>query len=299
MAFAQALSLSPKAPMKSAEELVAILASPLPALPPGDTGRTAAELRRMRTSCAAEVWRHPGWAELVGWIVRRVPDCDPTIAAVHAIRNRERALVDPGYARSLAGYVSRIAHRSGEECHKVQRLEVLAWDPPEPPHVRPRPTESLLAETLGLLAAAGARPSEQSRTLISSAVDIAVDWWDGLAARSGLVGDELVRAARRSRQTTGSQRLRANFDGPAARPLVALLVGGDQRGRAARGAAGVEAGLLYWALLVRRADSRGGVAPVPPAPVLRAWVTHVGSIERVIGSTGSAASPGTGPTIAA
>ena len=299
MAFTQALSRSLPAPTKSAEELVTILAAPLPALPSGDTADAAAELRRMHSSCAVEVWRHPGWAQLVDWIVRRVPDCDPTTAAVHAVRNRERAVSDPDYARSLAGYVRQIAHRSAEEGRKAQRVQELTWDPPQPPVERLRPTESLVAETASLLSVAGVRPSEESWNLINAGVDTAVDWWDGLAARTGLVGDELVRAARRSRQTTGNQRLRANFDGPTARPLVALLVGGDQRGRSARQAAGVEAGLLYWSMLVRRADTQGGAAPIPPAPIRRAWATHVDSIERAISSTDSAATPATGPTIAA
>lgn len=279
---------------------MSILSGPLPVLPPGEASGVAAELRRMRSSRAIAVWRHPGWADLVGWIVRRVPECDPTIAAVHAIRNRERALADRAYARSLVGYVRRIAQRSmADPAPDPGRTEELTWDPPEPPVEFARPTESLAAEANRLLSVAGVRPSDRSWSLIAAGVDVAVDWWDGLAVRTGLVGDELVVAARQSWRTTGNRRLRANFDGPTARPLVALLIGGDQRGRAARRAAGVEAGLLYWSLLLRHADGQGQTAPVPAPPICRAWSTHVAAIERAVTSNGSAAEPDIGPTIAA
>lgn len=299
MALAQALPRPSTAPTGSAAELVAILARPLPALPPGGVSAAAAELRHMHSRRAASVWRHPGWTDLVGWIIRAVPDCDPTVAAVHAVSNRERALVDPGYARSLAAYVRRIAQRSAVEAHRHTPGTVeLIWDPPEPSFEGARPTDSLAAEASRLLFEAGARPSRESWSLIATGVDIAVDWWVGLAERTGLVGDELVVASRQSWRTTGNHRLRTNFDGPTARPLVSLLVGGDQRGRAAREAAGVEAGLLYWSLLVRHSGGEEP-APVPPMPIRRAWRTHVEGIEQAISSAGSAITPAIGPTIAA
>src|SRR5579875_288152 len=108
MALTQATSRSVTGQTNSVEQLVAILAGPLPSLPPGEASVAAAELRRMRSGQAVAVWRHPGWGALVDWIVRAAPECDPTIAAVHAVRNRERALADADYARSLAGYVRRI-----------------------------------------------------------------------------------------------------------------------------------------------------------------------------------------------
>lgn len=299
MAPAQALPRPVPAPPGSTAELVAILARPLPALPHGAASEAAAELRRMQSRRALAVWRHPGWADLVGWIIRAAPDCDPTVAAVHAVVNRERALRDGGYARSLAVYVRRIAQRSAVDARRhAPRTEELIWDPPEPPFEGTRLTDSLAAEAGRLLSDAGVRPSQESWSLIATGVDVAVDWWVGLAARTGLVGQELVVAARQSWRTTGNHRLRTNFDGPTARPLVALLVGGDQRGRAARQAAGVEAGLLYWSLMVRHAAGEG-VAPVPPIPVRRAWTTHVEGIERAISSIGSTTTPAVGPTIAA
>jgi hypothetical protein len=258
----------------------------------------------MKSNRAIEVWRHDGWGAVVGWIVRRVPDCDPTIAAVHAICNAAKAASDPGYARCLAGYVRQIAQRSSVDgAFRRERLEELAWDPPEPPSKPARPTDSLATVAAAMLSAAGVRVSGPAWGLIAPSIDVAVDWWDSLAARTGLVGDDLVVASRESMQTTGNHRLRANFDGPTARPLVALLVGGDQQGRWARRAARVEAGLLYWSLQARNASGRGESLPAPPAPVCRAWATHVEWIEHAIdpttAATAPAVAPATDPTVAA
>lgn len=299
MAFTQALPRSVSRTI-AADELAGILAGPLPDLPPGETAEVAAELRRMQTARAVAVWRHPGWAAVVGWIVGRVPDCDPTIAAVHAVRNGQTAAQDPRYARSLAAYVRQIAHHSPLEARpKVRRVQELTWDPPEPAVTEERPEMSLVDDANELLSAAGITPTERSGSLIAASVDIAVDWWDGFASRTGLVGHELVVASRQSPRVTGTQRLRANFDGPTARPLVALLVGGDQRGRWARQAAGTEAGLLYWSLLIRHSRDRCESAPLPPTPVRRAWATHVEWIDRAITSAGPATVPTIGPTVAA
>lgn len=304
MAPVHALPRLRPVPARSVEELSRILARPLPDLPAGDVPVVAAELRRMRSERAATVWRHQRWADLVGWIVRQVPDSDPTIAAVHAIRNRARAIDDPAYARSLAAYVRRIALNSTQEFRSPKRpLEELTWDPPEPPSdTATHSSESLAVEASRLMKDAGATPTDQAWSLIAAGIDIGIDWWAGLATRSGLTGDELVAAARQARKTTVNQRLGQHFDGPSARPLVALLVGGDQRGRWARQVAGAEAGLLYWSLLIRHTCGRGETSPVPPASVVRAWATNLAWIERAIApsiSPGAPAAPASGPTIAA
>jgi hypothetical protein len=247
---------------------------------------------------AAEIWRHSGWGEVVGWINRRVPDCDPTVAAIHAVRNAPRATNDPEYARHLAGYLVRVANHSRWEPPADNRAEELTWDPPEPSCTY-RPTDSLADEARGLLSAAGIRVSDTVWGVLAPSIDIAVDWWDALAGRTGLAGEDLVAAARQPRQTTGNWRLSGQFDGPAARPLVALLVGGDQRGRHAREASGVEAGLLYWSLRVRFARSIGDQAPVPPTPIVRAWGTNIAWIQRTLEISSPSPGPGLGPTIAA
>jgi hypothetical protein len=246
-------------------------------------------LRRMGSADAVAVWRHSGWGDVVGWINRRVPDCDPTVAAIHAVRNAPRAVEDVDYARRLAGYVVRVAKHSRWEPSAHDRLDELTWDPPEPSRTYRR-TESLVEEAASLLTAVGIHVNETVRGILAPSIDIAVDWWDALATRTGLVGDELVAAARLPRQTTGGWRLSAQFDGPAARPLVALLVGGDQPGRQAREASGVEAGLLYWSLQVRLANSLGDQLPVPPTAIVRAWATNIAWIQRTV----SPANPGPG-----
>lgn len=274
------------------ERLVTILSGSLPELPSDEVHRVAAELRMMTSERAAEVWRHPGWAAVVSWIHQWVPECDPTIAAVHAVRNAERASMDPKYARSLASYVRQIAHRSSvEERRRDRQTEELTWDPEEPPRGPARPIDSLADDAAGLLSACGLTVSEAAWRLIGPSIDLAVDWWDDLAVRTGRVGLDLVVAARHSKQMSGEQRLRARFDGPAARALVALLLGGDQQGRRARRAAGTEAGLVYWSVLARRASTRHESRPVPPAPIRRAWATHIGGIEQTIEPSGPAVGP--------
>jgi hypothetical protein len=177
-------------------------------------------------------------------------------------------------------------------------VEELRWDPPEPSGTSRR-TDSLADEATSLLAAAGISVSEAVKGILAPSVDIAIDWWDALASRTGLVGDELVAAARLPRQTTGGWRLSGQFDGPAARHLVALLVGGDLRGRHARAASGVEAGLLYWSLRARLARSLGEQLPAPPSPIVRAWGTNIAWIERSVDISPPGAGPQLGPTYAA
>ena len=282
------------------EQLRELLSRPLPVLPTGSVWEVAVELRAMQTRRAVTVWMHPGWAAVVGWILRRDPDCDPTVAAVHAVRNAERARSDPDYARGLAGYMQHVARRRPlEERRVAHRTVTLTWEPPDEPVGLDRPTASLAGEVEQLLEAAGIRIGDSVRELIGPAVDVAVDWWDALATRTGLVGEDLLEATRRSDGITAGQRLASHFEGPAARPLVALLTGGDQKGRQARRASGTEAGLLFWALLARHACERGDPLPDPPVAVRRAWATHLKLIDDVISQGAAAVNVGAGPTVAA
>ena len=193
---------------------------------------------------------------------------------------------------------SAFAKHSRWEPPADDRVDELTWDPPEPSGTARR-TDSLADEATSLLVAAGIPVSETVNGILGPGVDIAIDWWDALASRTGLVGDELVAAARLPRQTTGSWRLSGQFDGPAARHLVALLVGGDLRGRHARAASGVEAGLLYWSLRARLARSLGEQLPVPPTPIVRAWATNIAWIQRSIDVSLPSAGPQLGPNFAA
>ncbi len=287
-------------PEIAGEQLREILSRPLPVLPSGSVWEVARELRAMQTRRAVTVWVHPGWTAVVGWILRRTPDCDPTVAAVHAVRNAERARSDPDYARCLAGYLRHVARRrSIEDRRAAHRTVELTWEPADET-VRPdRLTASLAGEVNQLLEAGGIPIGDSVRDLIGSAVDVAVDWWDALATRTGLVGEELLEAARRSDGITASQRLASHFEGPAARPLVALFTGGDQKGRQARRTSGTEAGLLYWALLARQAGECGAPLPDPPVAVRRAWATHLRLIEDVTSPGAAAVTVGAGPTVAA
>ncbi len=300
MATAQALPQLPvHRPLTAAGQLAGILAGPLPALPPGDIAEVSAELRAMSSCRAGDVWRHPGWSAVIGWILNRCPECEPTTAAVHAVRNAARAVDDAGYAVSLARYVRRIAENSKVDRPPATEMIDLTWDPPEPEHNSARASTSLAVEAADLLRAVGVVVGQSAWEVIGPSIDIAVDWWDGLASRTGLAGDDLVAAARQTNRITVDWRLRAHFEGPAARPLVALLMGGDNVGRWARRDAGIEIGLVYWSLLARRAYLAGEVPPVPPAPVVRAWATSIRWVQKVVDPGAESADPRIGPIAAA
>lgn len=300
MATAQALpELHVPHPPTAAGQLAGILAGPLPVLPPGDIAEVSAELRAMSSCRSVAVWRHPGWSAVIGWILGRCPECEPTTAAVHAVRNAARAVDDAGYAVSLARYVRRIAENSAVDRPPATEIIDLTWDAPEPERSIACVSTSLAVEAADLLRAVGVVVSQSAWGVIAPSIDIAVDWWDALASRTGLAGDDLVAAARQTNRITVDWRLRAHFEGPAARPLVALLMGGDNVGRWARRDAGTEIGLVYWSLLARRANLAGEISPVPPAPVVRAWATSIQWVEKVVDPGGESADPRIGPIVAA
>jgi hypothetical protein len=173
----------------------------------------------------------------------------------------------------------------------------LDWDPVDTP---PAPTgwDSLVGEVAELFRRCGVTPSPQAWETITAAIDIAADWWADFASYSGLAGDRLVTAARDSAGMSSDWRLRRHLQGPAGRPLVALLLGGDQWGRRARGDCGCEASLILWALEVRRSRRAGQPDPTPPSPVVRAWATTVALIDKG-GAPSTNTGPDFGPTVAA
>ena len=294
-AAAAARTKRPACRPSSLSELNGILLGPLPTLPGGGVARVAAELRRMETPEARAIWRHEGWAELVGWIVRRVPDCDPVVPAIHALRQASVAVSDPTDP-SVARRVLAIARRSPADRCGTDRP--LGDDPAEVADPVDRRGESLAGEVADLLGMAGIRPSPEARQVISAAVDVAADWWDGFACHTGLLGADLVAAARDAAGMSSEWRLRRYQAGTAGRPLVALLLSGDQWGLAARRACGQEASLVLWALLARRARRTSAPDPVPPPAVIRAWKSTLQLIETALPpSAGDTAA--TGPTAAA
>lgn len=299
MATSPVLTWSRQERLGAARELAEILSGPLPVLPPGRVTDIAHELRQMATERAAGIWRNPGWGSVVGWVVRRVPDCDPTLAAVHAVRRAP--LGDPGRAEALrlAGFLLRVASHSPIERVPPQGPLPLLWDPPEPEPGCRRDGASVCVEAAELLHTVGIKVSPEGWRSISIGIDVAVDWWADLASQGGFSGETLLVAARDAEHTTERWRLRRHFEGPAARPLVALLVGGDQWGRRAREAAGREAGLVYWALLARRARAMGEPFPAPPSAVVRAWTTTIGLVEKGMAPERGDARQRLGPTVAA
>jgi len=253
----------------------------------------------MTTPAARTVWRHQGWADLLGWITRRVPDCDPIVAGIHAARRAHLLGEEWSAVSQLASYLTRAAKRSPADRVSGLNLTAGTWEPAEPEAAVPPASMSLAGEAADLLRAVGLTPSSTAWAAISESLDVAVDWCDGFATSTGLAGEDLVVAARDAAGMSSEWRLRRHFESQAGRPLVALLLGGDQWGRRARRACGRESALLLWALDVRRCRRMDEPAPVPPAPVVRAWATTVGLIEASVTAGGASGhSPGR-PTVAA
>lgn len=270
------------------DELSEILRGPLPALPGCDTHSAAGRLRRVCGREAVAVWRHPTWGALVGWIGRLVPDADPVAPAVAAIRRAgDLAPAD------LARYVLAAARHSTtiRDPSSIPLSDATVEELAESPLARRAGEDSLWREARELLDAAGVTLTSPMVETVAASIDIAVDWWDRFAERSGLTGDALVHAVRHSAGVSKARRLRSLFDGPQARPLVTLLLGDGQLGRRVRETAGVEAGLVYWALAARHAERVGVTRPQPPSAVTAGWAAMLGLVQRAL-AAGDGSAPG-------
>lgn len=264
-----------------AARLASILAGPLPELPAGDTRQVVGEVREMSSPTARALWLHPGWAALIAWITGQVPDCDPVVPGVHALRRAPSVRRDPMTAAGVAGYLVRAARHSPTD-RGSERTLVLGCDPVDTSGPLKQESDSLSVEVAHLFGQAGITPCPAAWDTISAAIDIAVDWWNGFATNTGMTGEVLVAAARNTAGMCSEWRLRRHLRGRSGRPLVALLLGGDQWGRSARRACECEASLVLWALQMRRARLAGEPAPVPAAPIVRAWATTVRLIDEAV-----------------
>jgi hypothetical protein len=282
----------------AAAELASILAETVPCLPSGSIDSVAAELREMSSPAARAVWGDDRWIAVVGWVLRRVPECDPVLPAMHAVRRATMLNGDPHSMNCVARYVLAAARRCVVD-RPYARSARLEWEPVAEAMVRPSGAVSLSQEAGELLRATGVGVSAAAWGAISEHVDIAVDWLDGFAANTSHRGEALMVAARDSAAMTSGSRLRHHIPGPAARPLVALLLGGDQWGRQGRQESGTEVSLVLWALAARRARLCGEGDPVPPTPVVRAWATAAQLIDRALAPAEVPAGPDFAPSVAA
>jgi hypothetical protein len=277
-------------------DLAEILSGPLPDVPAGPVKSVAMELREMRTPRACEVWRHPGWASLCVWISSKIPDCDPTTPGIHGVRLAALVREDRSTADRVGRHLANIARRCpadrlGQSYGAAIRQGVTA--PPMGPS-----GDSLIGEVAILLRIVGISLNPVVWQAVSEAVDIGIDWLDRFAIHKDLVGKELIGAAREQTRIASDRRLRQLLPNPIARPLAALLLGGDQWGRRARRACGQETSLLLWALMMRHAHAIGKPEPVPQPPVVRAWATTVRLIGDALPAP-EASGPDFGPTVAA
>lgn len=141
----------------------------------------------MESERAIEIWRHHGWGGVVGWIVERVPSCDPTVAAVHAVRRAEHRIATAGPGSSAA------MPARGRPCVALDRSGATAHQ-------------------------AGITLDDFTRRLISESIDIAVDWWADFADQVGATGMALLTEARTTDRINGRVRLRTRFSGAAGCP---------------------------------------------------------------------------------
>lgn len=274
------------------DDLRRILSGPLPGLPRGRVAMVARDLRTVATPAARRVWCHPGWAAIIEWVSERKPGCDPVVPAIHAIRRADRATRSRGDAVSVATYVLRVADSYRQirprRREVPMRLDVAEREEPEPSRSR-----SLSVEASQLLGREGIRMSGPTWELVSDGIDIAVDWWLDVSRSSGLVGKKLVDTVTGdSSNLSSGRRLRQYFEGPFGRPLVALLLGGDQLGSAAQRSAGTRPSLVLAAMEARLATDSGQPVTRPAPPVIRAWRTAISRIDTLAGqSTGHGIAP--------
>ena len=148
----------------------------------------------------------------------------------------------------------------------------------------PLQSRSLFDEAALLLRREGIQMSPRTRDLVSEGIDIGVDWWLDVARSSGLSGADLVDTVTGdSSSVTSGRRLRQYFDGPAGRPLVALLLGTDQLGSIAMRSTGRRPSLILASLEARHADEAGKPLSRPAPSTVRAWKTAVARIDAVLG----------------
>lgn len=267
------------------DDLRLILSGPLPSLPPGRVAMVARDLRSVATPAARLVWCHPGWAALTEWVLERKPGCDPVVPAIHAIRRSGRASQSRAEAASVATYVLRVAdsYRRTRPSRREVPMGLDVADREEPEHPRSR---SLSIEASQVLRREGIRMSRPTWDLVSDGIDIAVDWWLEVSRSSGLVGRRLVDTVTGdSSNLSSGRRLRQYFEGSYGRPLVALLLGGDQLGSAAHRSAGTRPSLVLASMEARLANDSGQPAPRPAPPVIRAWRTAISRIDTLSGQS--------------
>lgn len=124
----------------------------------------------MESDRGIEVWRHHGWGGVVGWIVKRVPRCDPTVVAVHAVRRASSVQGDDDEAFRLAEFLLRTASRSPAD-RWLRNTDPLLLDPTVQPPCTPVTTSaSLSTEAEQLLGTAGITLDDVTCCLISERV---------------------------------------------------------------------------------------------------------------------------------
>jgi hypothetical protein len=168
-------------------------------------------------------------------------------------------------------------------------LELAATSEPNLPR-----SNSLVIEAALLLRQEGIHMSQSTWDLVSEGIDIGVDWWLDVAKSSGLTGADLVaRVTADSSSLSSGRRLREYFDGPAGRPLVALLLGTDQLGSVALRSTGTRPSLIVASVEARHAGSVGKPMSRPAPATVRAWKTAVARIDAALGPSHPS---GVGPT---
>jgi len=282
--------------LSAEEELAAILAGDVPALPPSSLRQLAAALRYDATEppdWAEEVWRHPGWLALAAYVAHRFPSAPhPELLVIRALQSVDAVRADTTTAGALLAIMDRLKTRS----HPVERpqsdlVKRLADQARSAPATAPLHHDRDPRQAVGeLLAHLRIDPGPNTKEAVLTAADEAVshvervvrarrvarplgDAWLTLVDTSQLAGN---------RNGASGHRPANAFPSSSVKPeLTALYFGVGYRHRV-KTEVRPAYGMLWW---LAKPDL------TPPPPVVRRWRMSLQRMESKLDSSAAGDDP--------
>lgn len=271
------------------EELAAVLAGEVPALPAASLRQLAGALRYDAADppgWAEDVWRHPGWQALATFVARHFPSAPhPELLVIRALQSVDAVRSDTMTTGALLAVMDRLKTRS----HPVERPQTdlvkrladhTRLAPPTTPRDHDRNPRQAVEELLthlridpgpntreAVLTAAGDAVSHVERVVRSRRVSRpAGDAWLTLVDTSQLAGN---------RNGTNGHRPANAFPASPVRPeLTAIYFGVGYRHRV-KTEVRPAYGMLWW---LAKPDL------TPPPPVVRRWQMSLQRMESKLDS---------------
>lgn len=274
---------------RAEEELAAILAGDVPALPATSLRQLAAALRydaAVPPQWAEDVWRHPGWQEVAAFVARQFPSAPhPELLVIRALQSVDALRSGTMTTEAVLTVMDRLKTRSHPverpQSDLVKRLADHArLAPPTAPRDHDRNPRQAVEELLAhlridpgpntkeaVLTAAGDAVSHVERVVRSRRVARpAGDAWLTLVDTSQLAGN---------RDGSGGHRPANAFPASPVRPeLTAIYFGVGYRHRV-KTEVRPAYGLLWW---LAKPDL------TPPPPVVRRWRMSLQRMESKLDS---------------